>query len=208
MSVSDLPADVSTPQEVLAFWLGAYPLDEATMLGVQKQWFQKVARFDQQIRQRFGATLVAALAGQLQAWAQDAEGRLALILVLDQFTRNAFRGQAASFAGDPQALALALEGLERGDDARLPPMARPFVYLPLEHAEDLAMQQRAVQLFDALPAQAEGEVAQSLAKNADYAHRHLAVIQRFGRFPHRNAILGRTSTQEELDYLAQPGAGF
>lgn len=206
--MSDLPPGVVRPDEVLAFWFGAYPLDEAAMLGVQKQWFQKVDRFDQQLRQRFGATLVAALAGQLDGWAQDAEGRLALIVVLDQFTRNAFRDQAASFAGDRQALALALEGLARGDDARLPLMARPFMYLPVEHSEDLAMQDRSVQLFDALPAQAEGEVAQTLAGNADYAHRHRAVIRRFGRFPHRNAVLGRTSTPEERDYLAQPGAGF
>lgn len=206
--MSDSMAGVASPQDVLTFWFGAQPLDEAAMLGVQKQWFQKSTSFDGQIRQRFGATLVAALAGKLGRWAGDAEGRLAHIVVLDQFTRNAFRGQAASFAGDVQALALALEGLERGDDQHLPPLARPFLYLPLEHSEDLVLQQRSVRLFDALRTQAEGEVAKSLAVAADYAHKHLAVIEQFGRFPHRNAILGRTSTPQELDYLAQPGAGF
>lgn len=200
--------DVEQPEQVLAFWLGAHPLDETAMLRVQKQWFQKAARFDQQIRQRFGATLVAALAGQLRGWAHRAEGRLALILVLDQFTRNAFRGQAASFAGDLQARALALEGLERGDDQSVPPLARSFFYLPLEHTEDLALQQRGVRLFDALPSQAQGEAARSLTRAADYAHRHLEVIKRFGRFPHRNAILGRSSTPDEQAYLARPGSGF
>lgn len=208
MSDQLAPSPLARPQDVLAFWFGAHPLDQQVMLQVQKQWFQKNDRFDAQIRERFGATLVAALAGRLDNWADDAEGRLALIVVLDQFTRNTFRGQAASFAGDRQALALALEGVARGDDGRLPPLARPFMYLPLEHSEELAMQERAVQLFDALPAQAEGDVAKSLALNADYAHRHLDVIQRFGRFPHRNAILGRDSTPQERDYLAQPGAGF
>lgn len=206
--MSDLFSGITHPEDVLAFWFGAHPLDEAAMLGVRKQWFQKSDAFDGRIRQRFGATLVAALAGKLDDWAGDAEGRLALIVVLDQFTRNAFRGQAASFAGDLQARALALEGLECGDDQRLPPMARPFLYLPIEHSEDLALQRRSVQLFDALAAQAEGEAGQSLVRNAEYAHQHLAVIRRFGRFPHRNAILGRDSTPEELDYLAQPGAGF
>lgn len=206
--MTELLTGVARPAEVLAFWFGAQPLDEAAMLGVQKQWFQKSDDVDGQIRQRFGATLVAALAGKLGRWAGDAEGRLAHIVVLDQFTRNAFRGQAASFAGDMQALALALQGLERGDDRHLPPLARPFLYLPLEHSEDLALQQRSVRLFDALRTQAEGEVAKSLAVAADYAHKHLAVIEQFGRFPHRNAILGRTSTPQELDYLAQPGAGF
>lgn len=206
--MSDSMAGVASPQDVLTFWFGAQPLDEAAMLGVQQQWFKKSERFDEQIRQRLGATLVAALAGQLDHWADDAEGRLALIVVLDQFTRNAFRGQPASFAGDLQALALALEGLDRGDDQRLPPLARTFFYLPLEHSEELALQQRSVQLFDTLRSQGEGEVGKTLAVAADYAHKHLAVIDQFGRFPHRNAILGRTSTPQELDYLAQPGAGF
>lgn len=200
---------VATPQDVLAFWLGAYPLDGAAMLGMQKRWFQKSDDFDAQIRSRFGATLVAALAGQLTDWTQDAEGRLALILVLDQFTRNVFRDQAASFAGDPQALALALEGLERGNDKQVPPLARAFFYLPLEHAEDLAMQKRSVSLFEALAAQGhDGELGQTLAVMADYARQHQDVIARFGRFPHRNAMLGRSSSAAEQEYLAQPGAGF
>ena len=206
--MSDLFPGVVRPDEVLAFWFGAHPLDHAAMLHVQKQWFRKSTAFDNRIRRHFGATLVAALAGKLGDWAGEAEARLALIVVLDQFTRNAFRGQAASFAGDPQARALALEGLERGDDQRVPALARLFFYLPVEHSEDLAMQQRSTHLFDALRAQGKGEVGKSLARAADYARRHLEVVQRFGRFPHRNAILDRASTPEELDYLAQPGAGF
>ncbi|HMT65110.1 MAG TPA: DUF924 family protein, partial [Ottowia sp.] len=135
--------------DVLRFWLGAYPLDADAMLGAQRQWFQKDDAFDARLREGFGATIAQARAGRLGHWADSADGWLALILVLDQFTRNAFRGQPDSFAGDAQALALALAGIERGHDQALPPMARLFCYLPLEHAEDLALQQRSVALFAA-----------------------------------------------------------
>ena len=128
--------------------------------------------------------------------------------MLDQFTRNAFRGQPDSFAGDAQALALALAGIERGHDQALPPMARIFCYLPLEHAEDLALQQRSVALFAALRDAPGAEPRAFFDGTLDYARKHQDVIARFGRFPHRNAILGRTSTPQEQAYLAQPGAGF
>jgi len=125
------------------------------------------------------------------------------VLLLDQFTRNAFRGQPRAFAGDVQALRSALALIDRGQDKQLSALQRWFIYLPLEHAEDLALQQRCVALFEAL-ASADASLAGAL----DYARRHLAVIERFGRFPHRNAILGRPTSAAELDYLAQPGSGF
>jgi uncharacterized protein (DUF924 family) len=196
------------PDDVLRFWLGAYPIEPAAMQRVQAQWFRKDEAFDAALHARFGPALEAALAGQLHGWADTADGRLALLLVLDQFTRNAFRGQPRSFAGDPQALALALQGIERGHDQQVPPMARIFCYLPLEHAEDAALQARSVALFDALAYDAQAQPAEFFAGTLDFARRHQAVVERFGRFPHRNAVLGRASTADEVHYLAQPGAGF
>lgn len=196
------------PAEVLRFWLGAHPIDTAAMQGVQKQWFTKDEAFDAELRTRFGATIAAARAGRLDDWADDAEGRLALLIVLDQFTRNACRGQPDSFAADAQALRIALEGIERGHDQAVPPMARIFCYLPLEHAEDAAMQARSVALFQALRDAPDAEPKAFFDSTLDYARKHQDVIERYGRFPHRNAILGRASTADELAYLAQPGAGF
>lgn len=193
---------------VLDFWLGAYPLDPAALQRVQGQWFRKDEAFDAELRRRFDGSIAAARASRLDGWAAQAEGRLALLIVLDQFTRNAFRGQPESFAGDAQALALALEGIARGHDQAVPAMARIFCYLPLEHAEDAAMQARSVALFEALRDAPEAEPKAFFDHSLDYARRHQDVIARFGRFPHRNAILGRASTAEELAYLAQPGAGF
>ena len=200
-----LPAPAA---DVLRLWLGAVPFDAAAMQGVQAQWFKKDEAFDAMLGQRFGSVIEAAQAGRLDAWAESAEGRLALLIVLDQFTRNVFRGQPASFATDAQALALALEGIERGHDLTVPPMARIFCYLPLEHAEDGAMQARSVALFTALRDAADAEPKAFFDGTLDYAHKHQDVIARFGRFPHRNAILGRASTAEEQVYLAQPGSGF
>ncbi|MDO5625033.1 MAG: DUF924 family protein [Pseudomonadota bacterium] len=200
--------DLTSPADVLRLWLGAHPLDTAAMQRVQAQWFKKDEAFDQTLRTRFGPTIAAALRGDLHAWAHTAQGWLALLIVLDQFTRNVFRGQPDSFAGDAQALTLAREGIARGDDQRVPPMARIFCYLPLEHAEDAAMQARSVALFEALSDAPGAEPRAFFDGTRDYAHKHQDVIARFGRFPHRNAILGRPSTAAEQDYLAQPGAGF
>ena len=204
---------LATPQDVLAFWFGASPPSDDTALQLKKQWFTKSDEFDASIRARFGPTIEAALAGQLDGWARDPQGWLALIVVLDQFTRNVFRGTPRSFAGDPQARALAQQGLARGWERELCWLARPFVLLPLEHTEDLAVQDDCVARFTALCAAAQAEavsdaVREILASNLDYAERHSDVIRRFGRFPHRNDILGRGCTPAELAYLAQPGAGF
>lgn len=202
------PGSTAAFADVLVFWLGAYPLDGAAMQRVKPQWFTKSDAFDDLVRARFGPTIEAALAGELDVWAETAEGRLALLIVLDQFTRNAFRGQPQSFAGDARALALAQQGLALGHDQQVPPMARIFFYLPLEHAEDLALQRQSVALFQRLAGEAAPGLKPIFDGTLDYAHKHEAVIRRFGRFPHRNAILGRASTAEEKDYLAQPGAGF
>jgi uncharacterized protein (DUF924 family) len=205
MHDSSLPSDA---QDVLAFWLGAWPVDSAALQRAQPTWFQKNEAFDADLRQRFGGTIAAALAGQHDAWADTAQGRLALLIVLDQFTRNSFRGKPESFAGDDRALRIALEGIARGHDIAVPPMPRTFCYLPLEHAEDAAMQSRSVALFQALRDAPDAQPKPGFDGSLDYAHKHQDVIRRFGRFPHRNAILGRASTPDELAYLAQPGSGF
>ena len=202
--------------DILRFWLGAARPDNAQALQQRQQWFTKSEAFDAEMRRRFGATVQAALDGQLDGWAGEPWGRLALILLLDQFTRNIHRGTPLAFAGDGQALALAVGAMEKGLELQLPEVLRIFVYLPLEHAEDPAMQRRSVLAFAALaqavaPAVDDAggaDVHQFLQGTLDYAWRHQEVVARFGRFPHRNAILGRDGTPEEAAYLAQPGSGF
>ena len=189
------------PQSVLDFWFGT---PGSTEFGTQRKlWFTKDDEVDRAIADRFGATIERALRGELDDWAATAAGALARILLLDQFTRNAFRGDKRAFAGDAQALAAAsaMVGL-RGDEL-LPAFMRGFVYMPFEHAEGMAMQDEAVRLFTRLVA-----AAPEAGSMLDYARRHRAVIERFGRFPHRNAILGRQSTGGELAYLAGPGSSF
>jgi uncharacterized protein (DUF924 family) len=189
---------ITDAAEVTDFWFGTSP-DYAP----REEWFRKSDTFDAQIRDRFGSAIEAALAGGLHDWDATPQGRLARIVVLDQFPRNAFRGSPRAFAGDALALAAARQLVDAGLDHELHPVWRCFAYLPFEHAEDLAMQERSVALFTALAA-ADARFEGHL----DYAHRHHDVIRRYGRFPHRNAVLGRASTPEELAYLAQPGAGF
>ena len=191
-----------TAQDVLDFWFLA-PGSEG--YGQQRaEWFRKDDAFDAAIRERFGGLIEQAVAGGLREWDEQGPGGiLARILVLDQFTRNAHRGTAASFAGDSLALTAAQRLVDSGADQALLQVQRWFAYMPFEHAEDARMQERSVSLFTAL-AEAEPGYDGVL----DYAHRHRGVIARFGRFPHRNAILGRASSAEETDYLNQPGAGF
>lgn len=192
---------------VLDFWFDG-PLAEAAPAHLSPRWFRSDPGFDAQIGERFGALVETALDGALETWAGSPEGRLALLILLDQFPRNLYRGTARAFAGDERARQLALEGIERGDDRRLPPLARLFCYLPLEHAEDRTLQDCCVALFEALQGEVDDGVRDAFAGFTDYARRHREVIERFGRFPHRNAALGRPSSDAERDYLAQPGAGF
>ena len=188
-------------QQVLNYWFGALgsPDDQQ----IRMLWFKKSDATDAEIIERFGPLIEQALVGGLREWDDSALGRLARILLLDQFTRNSFRASGRAFAGDALALPAAFELLDSAAYAQLEPLQRWFALLPLEHAEDRAIQQRSVTEFAALAA-ADARLADAL----DYAHRHQAVIERFGRFPHRNALLGRVSSAEELAYLAQPGAGF
>lgn len=194
--------------QVLEFWLGAAQPTDASALTRQSMWFTKSDALDAEIRSRFGAWVEAARAGRLDGWAETAYGRLALIVLLDQFSRNAWRGQPEGFAGDAQALALALEALENGHWEAVPPLAQFFLAMPVEHAEDPTMQARSVALFTQLAAQATPATQPVLRSALEFAHQHQKVIARFGRFPHRNAALGRDSTAEEKAFVAQPGTSF
>lgn len=188
-----------TPQNVLDFWFA-----DAS----RAHWFAPDASFDQEIRQRFGASVVQAAGDELDDWTSTPSGWLALLILLDQFPRNLYRNDARAWAHDVKAQRVALSGLERGDDRKLPLLQRVFAYLPLEHAEDSALQRDSVALFESLCAAAPAVERKTFEGFLDYAQRHREVIERFGRFPHRNAVLGRDDTAEEVIYLAQPGAGF
>jgi len=186
--------------DVLEFWFGAP--DSPEFGRPRAPWFVKSAEFDALIRDRFLATHEAAAAGALDAWSSRPLAALALAVVLDQFPRNMFRGTPRAFASDTRALALARDAVGRGFDEVLLPVQSWFVYLPFEHAEDLAMQRESLRRFERLATDAAG------AGTFTYAMRHYAVIERFGRFPHRNTLLGRASTADELRFLEQPGSSF
>ncbi len=192
---------------ILDFWFGsdALPADEQERLAAR--WFRRDDAFDDAIRSRFGGLVDAARAGELDGWTTAPASWLALLLLLDQFPRNLYRNSAAAFAGDAKAQRLAQDGIARGDDQALAARYRAFAYLPLEHAEDLTLQQRCVRLFEALAADPQAQPAAAYLSYLDYARRHCEVIARHGRFPHRNRVLGRTSTPEEQAYL-DAGGGF
>lgn len=192
---------IRSPEEVLTFWFG----DGTPKLA---RWFGKDDAFDREIRERFGETLEAAAHGALDTWAATPKGRLALVLVLDQFSRNVFRDTPRMFEHDAKALKLVREGMARGDDVNFTPLESGFFYLPLEHSEDLATQEESVRRFLALNERAPGALRKITASFHDYAVKHRDIIARFGRFPHRNAILGRRSTAEEQAFLEEPGSSF
>ena len=177
------------PQDILSFWFG-----ELT----PKQHFSKDAALDALIRTRFGPTLAAAARGELHPWRTDAPGRLAEILVLDQFPRNIHRDTPLAFACDALALRLARELVALGLDQALPTPHKPFAYMPYMHSEDLDAHTEALPLFS----------QPGLENNLHFLHRHTEIVRRFGRYPHRNAVLGRESTPEELAFLQQPGSSF
>lgn len=189
-----------SPESVLDFWFGNPP--EGVTPARRKLWFGKDAETDASIRQRFADLHAQARQGRLQHWLDTARSCLAFVLVTDQFPRNLYRGTPEAFATDDLALAAARRALAMAFDQEVQPVERAFFYLPFEHSEDAADQARAVALFEAM-AEEPG-----MTGFRDYALAHQRVIARFGRFPHRNAILGRTSTQEELAFLREPGSHF
>ncbi|MEO4047098.1 DUF924 family protein [Pseudomonas sp. CAU 1711] len=195
-------------QPLLDWWFGEAESAAQVAASRSRLWFGYRAEQDEQARERFAEPCAAALAGGLQDWAEQPQGWLALILLLDQLPRMLYRGTPQAFAGDVRARALVRQGLAAGFDRQLPAIRRVFVYLVLEHAEELALQDEAVERFVALRDAAATEEHELFAGYLDYAERHRAVILRFGRFPHRNAILGRADTPEEAAFLQEPGSRF
>ncbi len=195
-------------EAVLDFWFG--PSGPAGTVAARQRalWFGKSAEADRAVTERFAVTLADARAGRLGHWADTPRGRLARVIVLDQFPHHVFRGQPQAFASDAQALALSLTALDAREDQTLAPIERVFLYLPLEHAESLGVQERSVALFERLVQEAAEEDHSLFEDFLDYARRHRDVVARFGRFPHRNEILGRPSSKAEIEFLKEPGSRF
>lgn len=191
---------MSTPNEILEFWFGRE--GEEGYGEFREAWFTKDSEFDQEVRDRFGGAYEVAAAGKLDHWKDEAWSCLALIVLLDQFPRNMFRGDPKTYATDDKALEAARHAVEHAYDRELPPYGRLFVYLPFEHSEDPEDQRFSVELFRGLAAEMGAEDL------LGYAVRHQEVIERFGRFPHRNEILGRATTPEEAEFLRDPDSSF
>jgi len=202
------------PQEVLQFWFGSRPYTRDSVHRYARLWFPEAAapelvpQADELIRERFGATMLAAQTGALAAWESTPRRRLSLILLLDQFPRHVHRSSALAYAHDDAALALALSGMQFGADAALHPIERMFFYIPLMHAEALEVQEESVAAFRRLRGETPAELADVLGRGFEYALLHQDVVRRFGRFPHRNHVLGRPSTEQEAAWLASDATQF
>jgi uncharacterized protein (DUF924 family) len=202
--MSPLPA----PQDVLAFWIGPLDADGLAEPARARRWYQKDEAFDHECRTRFESTWQAVMAGDLEAWLDTPRGRLAYVVVLDQLARNMFRGTARQFQGDGRALATAERGVQVGQDKLLLGDERAFLYMPFMHAENLAAQERCVALFTAFRDASAGRLRERLDESCNFARRHRDIIARWGRFPHRNNALDRTSTAAEVEFLREPGSSF
>ena len=190
----------NNPASVLDFWFGE---EGGPGYGeFRSQWFQKEDAFDREVTDRFADLYEQAAADRLDAWREEAESCLALVIVLDQFPRNMFRGDARTHATDAKALGAAKYAIERALDRELPAYGRMFLYMPFMHAESVEDQRRSVGLFEGLAAEPGGPDV------VEYAVGHRDIVERFGRFPHRNALLGRETTPEEAEFLTQPGSSF
>jgi uncharacterized protein (DUF924 family) len=193
--------------DILTYWLGD-PQSSSYPEWRNPLWFGHKPEVDQYMRDHFMDAYRAAAAGELDHWTESAHGHLALILLLDQFSRNLFRGDAAMYAADDRAVDLSLRLVESGRHLTYHPLEQLFIYLPLEHAENVSLQRMCVRLFDRLVEEVPDTDRPRYAGLLDYAHKHRDVVEKYGRFPHRNAILGRPNTPAEEEYLATPGAGF
>ncbi len=190
----------TSPAEVLDFWFGKEGDPEHGEF--RSQWFQKDETFDREVTVRFAGLYEEAAAGKLDGWREGAESCLALVICLDQFPRNMFRGDARTHATDGEALDAAKYGIERVLDREIPPLQRMFLYMPFMHAENIEDQRRSVELFERLASEPGGPDV------VEYAVGHREIVERFGRFPHRNALLERETTPEEAEFLTQPGSSF
>lgn len=196
-------------EKILEFWFGeldeeGWDFDPARY----DLWFGRSDETDRIVTERFGEDAQAAAEGKLDHWAETPRGRLALLILLDQFPRHIHRGKPEAWAQDPKAQRIVLAGLELGHDQAIRPIERSFFYLPLEHAEDRELQALSVALYRKLAEAAPAAVKERYDSFLDYAVRHQVIVDRFGHFPHRNAILGRESTEEEKAFLLEPGSSF
>lgn len=195
-------------EDVLGFWFGDLDADGRASDEHRARWWRKDEAFDQLMRDRFAALHVAVLAGQRDGWLASPRGQLATIVVLDQFSRNMFRGSDGMHTGDARAQEIARDGIGRGADRALAHDERAFFYMPLMHSEALSDQDRCVELFTAWRDELSEPLRSKVAGLVPYAEKHREIVRRFGRFPHRNAILGRAPTAEELAFLKEPGSSF
>ena len=196
------------PDQVLSFWFEDATLGPEALQRRNAVWFRADPAFDDECATRFTTLLDDAARGRLDGWTATPRGRLALVILLDQMPRNIHRGSPAAFMHDAWAAANCLAGIESGQDRSLHPVERLFLYMPLQHAEDLDLQRRAVERFESLAAEVDDAWRNDFTENARYAREHHDIIERFGRFPHRNRVLGRASTDEEMRYLAAGAPTF
>ncbi|MFK7988445.1 MAG: DUF924 family protein [Sandaracinaceae bacterium] len=197
----------ATPDDVLQFWLGDLDADGCASEEAAKRWWLKSDAFDGECTTRFRATHQALRAGTLDDWLERPRGRLAYVIVADQLSRNMFRGSGEMYSADTLATQASLDAMDAGVDQDFGYHERYFLYMPFMHAEDVALQDRCVALFEGL-VQAFPSMAKNAAMAHDYAIKHRDIVARFGRFPHRNALLGRDSSEEEKAFLQQPGSSF
>lgn len=199
-------------RSIREFWFGKRPLSAEALSERMDFWFgedaAQLALRDEEIRERFGEVLERALSGQLESWADGPRRRLSLIILLDQFPRNMFRGSARVFAYDTKALSLTLSGMQSGADGALDAVERIFFYMPLQHAESGEVQDESVAAYRRLLAEAPAELRGSFTGVLEHAEQHRSIVERFGRFPHRNHLLGRVSTPAEEAWLRESGARF
>lgn len=201
-------ATPETPDTIRSYWFGNHADDLAVIQECSQRWWSKKEAVDREIKERFETAMLLAQGRHLDAWAADPQGLLALILLTDQFPRNVYRDTPAAFSFDAQARDWCKTGLQKGMHARLRPIERVFFYLPLEHSESLQHQEQSVALYEELIGGLDARVRGEFEGFLWFAKRHQEIIQRFGRFPHRNRILGRASTPEELLFLQEKGSSF
>ena len=201
-------SNLTTPETILDFWFGSTSDDTAAAKERADLWWSKNTATDDEIRRRFEIYVVLAVSEQLNDWLSTPSGRVALIILTDQFPRNIYRDTARAFSCDEKALTWCVEGLEQKIDRELRLIERVFFYLPLEHAEHLVHQDLSVKCFSELVPTAPADQRGIFEEYLNYAVHHREIIERFGRFPHRNEVLGRESTPEELAFLSEPGSSF
>lgn len=197
------------PDDVRNYWLGELSADSPNASKAQMGlWYGKDESVDRHIRETFAPHIPLAIAGEFDAWQKSPKSAVALIILMDQFSRNAFRDSPQMYAADPKALSVSLALIETRADRALHPIERMFVYLPLEHSEDVVYQDRCVELAQELADDVSDAAREGYLGFLNYALKHREIVARFGRFPHRNEILGRENTDEESQFLTQPGSSF